>query len=165
MPQLDTLTFSSQIFWLIISFSLMCYVLTKVYVPKLGRAIQARRQKLMDDRSRSAKFNDESRALLEANSTKLLNARAEAAKVLRRTVQEVAHEKTHQLQGFDESLAKKAKTERGNLFAERRDIEGNLDKLVTGAVALAVEKIFQVDIKEAEITKVVAKTLQEESNV
>lgn len=139
----------------------MCYVLTKIYVPKLGQAIQSRRQKLMDDRSHSSQLNEEARSLLEASSTKLLHARAEAAKILRRTSQEVAHEKTRQLQLFDEKLARQAKVERDDLFAKRSNIQANLDKLVAGAVIAAAEKLLQIPLKEADVAKVVTQTLRE----
>ena len=143
----------------------MCCVLTRIYVPKLGRAIQARRQKLFDDKNHSSKLNDEARSLLENSSTKLLNARAEAAKILRRTSQEVAHEKTRQLQQFDEKLAQQAKAEREKLFAERNNIEANIDKLVTGTVMLAASKLFNTKLAEVDVAKVVDQVVVKESKL
>lgn len=161
MPQLDTLTFSSQIFWLIISFSILCFILTKTYIPKLGQAIQSRRQKLIDDRNHSSKLNEEARLLMENSSTTLLQARAEAAKILRRTTNEVSHEKTQRLQEFDEKLAQISKNERETLFKAHREIETHLNELVSETVALAAEKIFQCSPKETDIKKVVTQVLLE----
>ncbi len=45
MPQLDVETFPSQMFWLAVTFILLYLLMSRVGLPRLSAAIEARRQR------------------------------------------------------------------------------------------------------------------------
>lgn len=100
LPQLDTTTFASQLFWLLISFAILYFVISRIAAPKIGGVIQDRAKRISDDinaageaqRAGEAAIANYERALGEARGRALkigeeirakvrdeINARSEAA--------------------------------------------------------------------------------------
>ncbi|MDC3272998.1 hypothetical protein OAU72_05820, partial [Hyphomicrobiales bacterium] len=59
MPQLDFLTFPSQIIWLFITFTALYIVMAKIALPKLANAIELRRDIIARDLEEAEHFKDE----------------------------------------------------------------------------------------------------------
>ena len=53
MPQLDVTTFSSQIFWLVVSFVALFLIMLRVRVPKISDALEARQKRIDDNLARA----------------------------------------------------------------------------------------------------------------
>lgn len=78
MPQFDPKTMASQIFWLIVSFAILYFVMSKVVMPMLGGTIEARAAKIQGDLDAAARARDEAKAALAHYETSLADARAQA---------------------------------------------------------------------------------------
>ena len=94
MPQLDVSTFPSQIFWLIICFSILYYLLSRRALPRVSEVLEARQDRIAADLDQAqrlrrdaetalakyeeaiAKAQDRAQALLADNQSRL---QAEAA--------------------------------------------------------------------------------------
>ena len=46
MPQLDTSTFASQLFWLCICFFTMLFIMSKIIIPKIADILEQRQRKI-----------------------------------------------------------------------------------------------------------------------
>ena len=46
MPQLDTSSFTSQLFWLIICFFSMMFIMSKFIIPKISEIMEQRQRKI-----------------------------------------------------------------------------------------------------------------------
>jgi F-type H+-transporting ATPase subunit b len=80
MPQLDVLTFPSQIFWLIVCFTILCFVMVTVILPRLSRLMATRAEELGALHHKADQF------VLEANQLNRNNAdQLKAAKLDRHT--------------------------------------------------------------------------------
>lgn len=117
LPQMDVSTFPSQIFWLAVTFGLLYWIMSTLVLPRLGAAIEERRDRIADDLDRAA----ESRRLAEeaeaSYNRSLQDARAKAQAIAAATREEVGAEIGAQQKDAEASLA--AKTE----AAERRIAE------------------------------------------
>ena len=49
LPQMDISTFPSQIFWLVVTFSILYMFMWKFVIPKLRITIEERRDKILND--------------------------------------------------------------------------------------------------------------------
>ena len=61
LPQLDALTFPSQIFWLIVCFATLYYLLSKRALPRVGDILEARQERIAADLDRAAQLARRSR--------------------------------------------------------------------------------------------------------
>jgi len=90
MPQLDPAGFLPQLFWLLITFVVLYVLMKRLAVPQVGRAIEARRQRLDGDLGRASELKAEAETVLAAYEKTLSSARAEAQATLRETSERMA---------------------------------------------------------------------------
>ena len=62
MPQLDTTFWFSQIFWLIITFSILLVLLSKFILPKISANLETRKSRIQENISAAEKQREESEA-------------------------------------------------------------------------------------------------------
>ena len=92
MPQLDLSTYAPQLFWLFVTFVVLYVLMKRLAVPQVGRAIEARRQRLDSDLGRASELKAEAETVLDAYQKTLATARAEAQARLRETAERMAAE-------------------------------------------------------------------------
>jgi F-type H+-transporting ATPase subunit b len=105
MPQLDPAGFVPQLFWLAVSFLVLYVLMKRLAVPRVGRAIEARRQQLDGDLGRASALRAEAEAALAAYEQTLSSARAEAQATLRETAGRMAAEAAERQRELAQSLA------------------------------------------------------------
>ena len=92
LPQLDFSTWPTQIFWLIISFSLAFVLMQRVVTPRIASVLEERHTRLDDDMQMARQATDEAENLRMAFEKKLAEARTEASDRTRATVAEAQAE-------------------------------------------------------------------------
>ncbi|MDD9878643.1 MAG: F0F1 ATP synthase subunit B' [Magnetovibrio sp.] len=92
MPQLDITTFSSQIFWLAVTFIALFLVMWRVAVPKIADSLEARQKRISDNLARAEEVKTEAEAAIEAYEASLAEARSDAQSVISEAAQQLADE-------------------------------------------------------------------------
>ena len=82
MPQLDISTFSSQIFWLVVTFTTLFLIVWRIGVPKISHVLETRQKRINDNVLRAEEFKKEAEAALETYQASLDQARSEAQAIL-----------------------------------------------------------------------------------
>src|SRR5262245_37976006 len=78
LPQMNTETFAGQLFWLAITFGFLFLVLSRVVMPRIGGAIEARAKHIQDDLDQAERLRKESSDALTAYEAALAQARGRA---------------------------------------------------------------------------------------
>src|SRR3954451_19742786 len=92
MPQLDVATFPSQLFWLAVTFIILYILMSRVGLPRLTVAIDARRQRREEDLARAARLKTEAEAANAAFQRTMAQARAQAQMAIKETTDRLAAE-------------------------------------------------------------------------
>jgi F-type H+-transporting ATPase subunit b len=82
MPQLDITTFSSQVFWLLITFTAMFLVMWRISVPKISDALEARQKKIDDNLARAEELRAEAELSLAVYEESLTKAHSNAQNIV-----------------------------------------------------------------------------------
>jgi F-type H+-transporting ATPase subunit b len=90
MPQLDLSTFPSQIFWLVVVFSILYVLMARVGLPRVGAMIEARKTRIAGDLDRAAQMKAEAEAVMAAYERSLADARAQAQTTLKEAMERFA---------------------------------------------------------------------------
>jgi len=113
MPQLDFATYPSQIFWLAIAFALLYLALDRFLIPRIGGAIEERKDRIADDLDMAARNKAEADAAMLAYDKNLADARAKASLIAAENRaaldEQLAKETAAQEAELDKSAAKAAK--------------------------------------------------------
>lgn len=161
MPQLDLSTFPSQLLWLAVVFLILYVLMARVGLPRVGKMIILRKQRIEDDLGRAAQMKAEADAVMAAYERALADARTQAQATLKEAMDRFAAEANARQHRATEKLA----AETG--VAERRIAEAKAQALA-GLRAVAVEvaraatrKIAGVEIDEARALVAVDRVMKE----
>src|SRR5579862_5690032 len=140
MPQLDPAGFVPQLFWLAVIFLVLFLLMRGLAVPRVGRAIEARRQRLDGDLGRAAAMRAE--AVLAGYETALAAARGEAQTRLRETAEQMAAAAAERQRELAATLARQVAAAESRIAA---DVGRAMVEKLTGATPDAAKLAAAVD--------------------
>lgn len=106
-PPFDPATFSSQLFWLVITFGLFYIFLKKVVMPRLGGILEVRSNRIAQDLDQAAKLKSEADAAVAAYEQELAEAKANANTIGQKSRDEAKAEAEVARKGVEAGLEKK----------------------------------------------------------
>jgi F-type H+-transporting ATPase subunit b len=80
-PPLDSKTFPSQLFWLVVFFALLYALMSKLVLPRIASILDARRNRIEGDLARASALKDETEAALNSYQKALADARNNATDI------------------------------------------------------------------------------------
>ena len=141
MPQLDVTTFSSQIFWLLVTFIALFLVIWRVSVPKISDALEARQKRIDDNLSRAEELKKEAVAALEAYEVSLADARSEAQRVILEANAKLAEEARVREAESSEALIKRIAKSDANISAAMDEAIANIRSVAVEVSMSAAERL------------------------
>ncbi len=89
MPQLDFSVFPSQLFWLIVSFFLMLFIMSKFIIPKTSEMINLRKDKINGDLEKASEIKLKVEETLNKYNKALYDANTKASLTLQKNREEL----------------------------------------------------------------------------
>jgi F-type H+-transporting ATPase subunit b len=132
VPQLDVTTFVPQLFWLAVSFVALLLLMSLVALPRVGKALDARRHRLDDDLARAAQMKSEAEAVAAAYQRALAAARAEAQAAMKENAERLTAEAAERQRQLAVVLAQ-------DIQAAERRIAAAKERALTDIRGVAVE--------------------------
>lgn len=129
MPQLDFASFPNQIFWLVLALVVIYFVLSRIALPRIGGVLAERQGSIANDLALAEDMKAKAVEAEKAYNQALIDARAEAQKIVAATKAEIQ-------KGLDAATAK-ADTE---IAAKAADSAKRIDEIRAGAA----ESVTQV---------------------
>jgi F-type H+-transporting ATPase subunit b len=148
MPQIAQLaaTYSSQIFWLLLTFGVVFFVIGLGMVPKVQSTVDARDKKIADDLE-AAKANSAAADALEADwRAKENEARADAQAKLAEAKAKAAKDREAKLAKEDAAIGEKLAAAEAQIEAGRGKALGEIEAVAADAVADIVRRIAGSDV-------------------
>lgn len=108
MPQLDPTWFSTQLFWLAITFIILYFVIWRSAVPRIAEIKSTRSQKIESDLEKAEGLRAKAAEVQEAYEQALAKAAEEARAVHREAAREIAERNEQQHAKLNEQLMKRA---------------------------------------------------------
>jgi F-type H+-transporting ATPase subunit b len=124
MPQLDFSTFPNQIFWLLVTLTLIYLILSRVALPRIGGTIANRKGTITADLSAAEELKQKASEAEKAYDEALATARAEAAKIIAANKAESQANLAKEIAKADAKIAKKS-----------AESVARIDEIKSGAVA------------------------------
>jgi F-type H+-transporting ATPase subunit b len=154
-PPFDPTYFASQIFWLLIFFAALYFILSKIFLPRIGETLEERSSRIADDLDSAALMQREAEEAEKAYERSLADARAKAHNVSETTRKAIEAEVNSELE------AAELETSRQSERAEARIREvrsAGMEKVESIAVDVAqdvVEKMLGKKLSVAAIKKAI----------
>jgi F-type H+-transporting ATPase subunit b len=141
MPQLDLSTYVPQLFWLFVTFFVLYVLMKRLAVPQVGRAIEARRQRLDSDLGRAGELKAEAESVLAAYQKTLAGARAKAQARLRETTERMAAEAAERQRQLALTLAQQIAAAEHSIAAAKDEALAEIRGIAVDVGRSVVEKL------------------------
>jgi F-type H+-transporting ATPase subunit b len=153
---MNTETFPSQIFWLIVTFGLLFLFLWRITLPMIEGVIGDRRNRIEGDLGTAEKLRQQASEALARYEAELAGARSRAHHILDENRKAVAAE-LEQLKGRAEQEAQAAmKLGEEQVAAERARALGTLRPAAAEAAAAIVERLIGARVTADEAARAIA---------
>lgn len=161
LPQLDLGTFPTQIFWLIISFGLLYWIMTKMAVPRIAEVLEERQDRISDDLETAERLNAEAKSVQDAYEQALSDARAQAHGQIKAANDALAAEQAKAEAEHAKKMSRKTKTAETKIAKQRDEALESLMAVASEVAAEATAKLIGVTPDEASVKKTVEAVTQE----
>ena len=163
MPQFDPTTFTSQIFWLLITFIALYWVVAKIGVPRIGEVLEQRARVIQDDLDRASQLKADTEEAIATYESAMAAARDQAREHLRlaRTeMKEITEARTSEL---SDKIAKQVEEAEARISLAKTVAMESLTDITTETARDVVNKLAQInptsDAVEAATTQALKETL------
>jgi len=161
MPQFDATTFPSQLFWLAVILVLFFIAMRTSALPKIGGALEARRQKIDDDLDKAAAHREEAEAALAAYEKALAEAAEKAHAIQREAAEAIAASAAERRSAVAARLAEDTKAAEARITAAKKPAIASLQDVAADVVQQAAAKLASVKISDADAKAAVKSVLKE----
>jgi F-type H+-transporting ATPase subunit b len=141
MPQLDISTFTPQLVWLTIWFVVLYLLMAKLAMPRIARAMEARRRRREDDLARAAQLKAEAEAANAAYQKTLAEARAQAQAAIKETSDRLAAEAAKQQRALAATLAEQIEAAERRIAATKEQALAEVRGIAVDVGRSVVEKL------------------------
>ena len=141
MPQLDISTFTPQLVWLAIWFVVLYLLMAKLAMPRIARAMEARRRRREDDLARAAQLKAEAEAANAAYQKTLAEARAQAQATIKETSDRLAADAAKQQRALAATLAEQIEAAERRIAATKEQALAEVRGIAVDVGRSVVEKL------------------------
>ena len=153
LPQLDIATWPNQLFWLLITFTILYLLMQFVVTPRISVVIEGRRDKIAGDLEKAKEADAEAKEMQVTYEKALASARADASDKAQAATK-AANEKAAASEAeMAKKLAKKLASAEKKLATMRDEAMANLNDVATEAAQETVKQLIGVKATKAEVSK------------
>lgn len=164
LPQMCTDTFASQIFWLVITFVFLYVMMSRVTLPKIGRVIEERRDRIADDLGKADDLRKQSETAIQDYEQALAEARAKAHVLAQETRDTLAGEAEERKAALEAELDKKLEVASERIAETKTAALSSIREVASDTAAAVVEHILDEAGNTDAIASAVNAELQRRGN-
>jgi len=150
MPQLDATTYASQILWLIITFSILYYLLKTKALPRVADILEARQERISNDLDKAAALRAEAEAAAEEYAKVVAEAQEKASAAIKATRDAVSADISARTAALDKELGNKIGEAERAIAAARAKALAELEDVAVEAAQAATRRLTGVEVSVAE---------------
>jgi len=160
MPQLDPTSFSPQLIWLAITFVVLFFLMAKVALPRVGAAIERRKEQIDGDLDRATKLKAEIDIVIQAYERALTEARAQANATVNETKDRLTEIASKRQAAAIAALAQKTATAETRIATAKAAALANVRTIALEAARAATSRLIGDEIDEAQIGSTVDQVMK-----
>lgn len=161
MPQFDSSTFASQLFWLVVILGVFFLALRNVALPRIGGALEERRRKIDDDLDKAAAHRGDAEKALAAYEKALAGAAGEALEIQRRNAAELSDAAAERSAELATRLGEDSRAAEERIAAAMKPALANIQDVAVEAARDAVTRLAGIKVSQADAEAAVAAALKD----
>lgn len=151
MPQLDVHDFAPQLVWLVITFSVLYFIMARMALPRIGAVIEQRRDRIASDLDQAEQLKRKTEEAIAAYEQALAEARAKAHAIAVEARDRLTAEMDRERAEADRKLAAKTAEAEQRIQAAKVAALANVREIASESAAAIVERLIGEKPSQAEI--------------
>lgn len=161
MPQLDPSFFLTQLFWLVITFTILYVVLWRIALPKLADILEERQERIDEDLRRAETFKRDAEKALTAYEKTLAEGREQARAVLHQASEHMAEQAAERHDELSKELARQADQAETRIAEACEQAQAGIHDAASDVTKAVVSRLLDADVGQPEADEAVAAVLKE----
>jgi F-type H+-transporting ATPase subunit b len=154
LPQFDTAQWPGQIVWFLIIFAVLMFLMSRIFVPKIGGAIEGREDKIGGDIAEARRLKAEAEAQAEDAAAQTAQARSAAQRVALEARSKAQAEAAAKLAVEEAKLAETTAAAEARIAVARDKAMGSVRTIAADTAQAIVEKLTGKAASAAELQAV-----------
>lgn len=163
MPQLDPTWVPSQVFWLVITFVMMVFLMSKVVVPKIKAVVDDRNKRIDDDLSQAEELKARADEVYEKYSSSVEGAKKQADEIVEKAKSEMLSYSEDKSKELEVKLANMIEDGEKQIADIKKDAMLQIQDIVCDTASLSCEKLTGQKVDDKKIKEVVKKVVEAKS--
>jgi F-type H+-transporting ATPase subunit b len=155
MPQLDPTSFPPQLVWLAITFIALYLLMARLALPKVGVAIERRRDRIDGDLDKAAKLKSEIDVVIQVYERALAEARAQAAATVNATTERLAQVSADRQRQSMAALAEQTKAAEASIEKAKAAALANVRTIALEAAKASTQRLIGQAPEDARVAAAV----------
>ena len=151
LPQFDLSTWSSQIFWLVITFGLLYFVLAKFILPRIGEGIGERGDRIADDLDAASRMQRDAEQAEVEYGRVMAAAKAKAHNISETTRKAMDDEIAAEVEAAELEFDNKQAIADESIAKVRAGALANIDSVAIETANAVVEKIAKLKLSAVQV--------------
>lgn len=165
MPQLQFETFSSQIFWMIVTFAFLYLLLSRSLLPRIHTVMEGRQNKISHDIDRAEHLRNEAEEARETYERALKESRMKAQELIAESSALMEKSAAARNTELDGKLEKQLNDAEANIASAKSEALAKLAPVSKELTQHIVEKLTGQKLQSSEVSSVVDTLIKEKANV
>jgi F-type H+-transporting ATPase subunit b len=161
MPQLDVATFAPQLVWLAISFFVLYLLMSRIGLPRVAVALEARRRRREEDLERAAQLRREAEAVVAAYESARAAARQEAQATIRETSERLAAAAAERQRELTAVLAERTGAAERDIAAAKERALGEIRSVAADVAGSIAARLIGASPRQPDIAAAVDRVIEE----
>lgn len=149
-PQLDTSTYSSQVFWLAIMFALLYVLMSRMALPRVTEVLDMRQTQINGNLDRAAQLNNEAESARAAFEAVLANAQDSARTAIATVEQKAAERQAQDAARFADHARDRIASAEANIAKAKSDALTSLADIAAEVAADMANKVGKLHLSKAD---------------
>ena len=155
MPQLDTTFWVSQIFWLVVTFSILFVLLSKLILPKISANLETRKSLILDNISIAEKKRQESESKIKEYNAIIEKSKNEAKNLINQAKEKFVKDINIKKKTLEKDLSNEIQKAEMEIQEFREKAPEKINKIAIQTSADLLQQLISTDVNSSSISTIV----------
>jgi len=155
MPQLNPEFWASQVFWLVLVFSILYLMIWKIFLPRITYSIENRKSRIVDDLNEAQKLKEISESKLEEYNEIIEISKKNAKKIIEDTKKKLDLDIQNKKNKFNVEIEKELKSVEKEISDLKKFSISNISQIATETSAEIIKQIVDTDVNNSSVSAIV----------
>ena len=155
MPQLNPEFWASQIFWLILIFSILYIIIWKIFLPKIADIIENRKSRIIGDLNETQKLKENAEKKLSEYNKIIEDTRKAAKKIIEDNKKKLENDIKSKKQKFNEEIEKELMSVEKEIKSLKKLSISSINKIAAEVSSEVIKQLVGTSVNMSNVSAIV----------